>query len=337
MSDLPLSEQDPRRPLSERLLTVLKAWRTEAGVATVLIALVVLWTFVAPNFATSANLVSLLRQSAVVMIIAVGMTMVIIAAEIDLSVGATAGLAGVLFAWLTVEFSSPVWLALAITLAVPALIGVFIGTLRIRWAIPSFITTLGLLTAVRGAGFLISDGISITPLPDGFGVLWNGHLGPVPIPIVVMAIVVAAGWFMLTQTQLGRHIYAIGGDAEAASRYGVNVNRIRVGVFVIVQMLAALGGLIFASRLNAGNATVGQFLELDVIAAVVVGGTSLFGGVGRITGTVLGTLFIATLRNGMVLSGVSPYAFMIAQGLVIVLAVWWSMVQRSPSQKEAAA
>jgi ribose/xylose/arabinose/galactoside ABC-type transport system permease subunit len=260
--------------------------------------------------------------------------MVIIAGEIDLSVGATIGLSGVVFAWLVVKHGVPMSVAFALVALLAAAIGAFTGVLRVFWAIPSFITTIGLLSVLRGAAFLISEGVSIGPLPSSLGVLWYGHVLGVPLPIVLAAIVAIVAWIVLSRTRFGQHLYATGGSAETAARYGIPVWRLRIAVFVIVQLLAAFGALMLVARLNAGTATNGELFELDVIAAVIVGGTSLAGGTGRIIGTLIGVLFVAVLRNGLVLMGVDPVVFMIAQGFVIILAVWWSMLRRAGGRRE---
>ena len=309
------------------LVRSLADWRTEIGVAAGLIFLIALFSALAPNFATLGNLVSVLRQVSVTAIVAVGMTMVIIAGEIDLSVGASLGLSGTVFALMMVKLGLSAWLSFAGVLVIAAAIGAFIGGLRVMWGIPSFITTIGLLSALRGIAFWLSDSETVGPLPAAVGNLWFGDIAGVPTPIVITIAIVALGWFSLSETPFGRRLYAVGGNAVTAARYGVRVNRIRVLVFVLVQALAALGGVMLAARLNGGSATVGDLFELDVIAAVIVGGTRLSGGVGRMIGTILGVLFVATLRNGMILLGVDPILFMIAQGFVIILAVWWSMLR----------
>jgi ribose/xylose/arabinose/galactoside ABC-type transport system permease subunit len=309
----------------------LSTWRAEIGVAIALVLLCVIFSFTAPNFFSTENFVTLLQQTSVVAIIAVGMTMVIIAGEIDLSVGATVGLSGTLFAILVVRAGVPMPLAFLAVVCMAALIGCSVGLLRVFWAIPTFITTLGLLSALRGVAFFASDGLTIGPLPDALGTVWYGTLLGLPFPVWIMLLVIACGSILLSWMRFGRHLYAVGGNPVTASRYGVRVNRIRVLVLVIVQMLAATAGVMLVGRLNAGSATVGELMELDVIAAVIVGGTSLAGGTGRIMGTVLGVLFVAVLRNGMVLNGFDPIIFLIAQGLVIILAVWWSMLRNRRS------
>ena len=321
----------PRRAVAggngTELGALFASWRAEIGVGTALAGLIAIGGVLAPHFLTFGNFASLLTQTAIPAMVAVGMTLVMIAGEIDLSVGATVGLAGTVFAWLVVSHGLPLLLAGVIVLLGAALIGSAIGTLRVVWDIPSFIITIGLLSTLRGCAFLLSQGVSIGPLPDVMGVLWYGSLAGLPVPVALMVATIALGWLALSQTRFGRHVYALGGDAETAARYGVPVARLRIAVFVLVQLLAAFGGIMLVARLNAGNATLGEQLELDVIAAVIVGGTSLAGGSGRIVGTVIGVLFVAVLRNEMVLVGVYPIGFMIAQGLVIVLAVWWSRLR----------
>ena len=306
----------------------LGAWQSEIGVGAALLALIAVCGALSRNFLSVANFTTLLTQTSVTAIVAVGMTIVMIVGEIDLSVGSTVGLGGSVFAWLVVMQGVPIALAAACVLLGAAALGGGIGGLRVVWGIPSFITTIGLLSTLRGCAFLLTGGVTIAPLPGSMDALWYGQVLGVPLPILLMAVAVVCGAVLLDRTKLGRHIYALGVDPVTASRYGVKVRRIRIGVFVAVQMLAAFGGIMLAARLSSGSASVGEGLELDVIAAVIVGGTRLTGGAGRVVGTLIGVLFVAVLRNGMVLLGVNPIGFMILQGLVIILAVWWSMSRR---------
>jgi len=319
-----------------RFAHVLTSWRAEIGVGTALLFLVAACSLLAPSFLSTRNLLAVLTQTSVIAIVAVGMTMVIIAGEIDLSVGSTVGLCGTVFAWLIAKAGAPIAVAFLVVMSIAVAVGAFTGMLRVCWGIPSFITTIGLLSVLRGLAFLLSNGLSITPMPNALAALWYGALIGIPVPIVIAAVVALAGWILLSQMRFGRHLYAVGGSAETASRYGIRVARLRVSVFIIVQLLAALGGVMLVARLDAGSASVGELLELDVIAAVIVGGTSLAGGTGRIIGTLLGVLFVAVLRNGMVLLGVDPIVFMVAQGTVIILAVWWSMLRRSVTREAQA-
>jgi ribose/xylose/arabinose/galactoside ABC-type transport system permease subunit len=229
---------------------------------------------------------------------------------------------------LTVKASIAWPLAVLAVIAIGILIGTATGLLRVIWGIPSFIVTLGLLTALQGIAFTISNGVTIAPTPDDLSPLWAGSLAGIATPIWVMIAVLAVGLWTLSQTRFGRRIYAVGGNLEAARRYGVRTSLIKVSVFVVVQLCAVLGGLLYTAQLGSGNATVGRFFELNVIASVVVGGVALFGGHGRLIGTALGVLFISVLANGLTLVGVSSYLFLIAQGLVVIAAVWFAAVQQ---------
>jgi ribose/xylose/arabinose/galactoside ABC-type transport system permease subunit len=289
-----------------------------------LIAYVVMCVYLsvaAPNFLTERNVVNILRQTSMIAIIGVGMTMVIIAAEVDLSVGSMAAFSGVLFAMMTAQWKIPLVFAAVLTLAVASFSGFIIGILRVTLRIPSFISSLALLTALRSAAFLLTGGFPISPLPSGFELLGNGAVGPIPVPVILMGLTYFIGFVVMANTPWGRCVYAVGGNEEAARLSGISVPRIKIGVFVISSLLAALAGLILAARLEAGQAAVAQGWELDVIAAVIVGGTSLFGGRGNILGTLLGGLFMGTLQDGMVLIGVSPFAQGVVSGVVILAAV----------------
>lgn len=314
-------------PLMRSMLLLLVAY----------VVLCVVFAFTAPNFVSAINVLNILRQASMVGIIGVGMTMVIVSAEIDLSVGAVAALSGIVLAWLSVNWSWPLAVAIPATLLVGGLAGAFIAALRLLFNIPSFITSLALLTGLRSAAFLISGGFPIGPFPAGFTYLANGYVGPLPFPVVLMIVIYAVGWFAMTQTAWGRSIYAVGGNQEAARLSGIPVGRIKLSVFVICSMLASLAGVLLASRLNSGTPTVATGWELDVIAAVIIGGTSLFGGAGSVLGTILGAIFMTTLQTGMVLLGVSPYSQGVVSGVVIVVAVLAGTARLPASWRRAAA
>jgi ribose/xylose/arabinose/galactoside ABC-type transport system permease subunit len=285
------------------------------------VAMCVYLSLAAPNFLTERNLVNILRQMSMIAIIGVGMTMVIIAAEIDLSVGSMAAFSGVFLAMMTAQWKIPLPFAVVLTFAVASLSGLIIGILRVTLRVPSFISSLALLTALRSAAFLLSGGFPISPLPSGFEFLGNGAVGPIPVPVILMGLIYFIGSVVMAKTPWGRSVYAVGGNEEAARLSGIFVPLIKCGVFVISSVLAALAGLILAARLEAGQAAVAQGWELDVIAAVIIGGTSLFGGSGNILGTLLGGLFMGTLQDGMVLIGVSPFSQGVVSGIVILAAV----------------
>jgi ribose/xylose/arabinose/galactoside ABC-type transport system permease subunit len=305
------------------------------------VVLCIIFALTAPNFVTRINIVNILRQASMVGVIGVGMTMVIVAAEIDLSVGAVAAFCGIIVAYLAVNWEWPLFLAIPAAILVGVLAGAFIALLRLVFNIPSFITSLALLTGLRSAAFLISGGYPIGPMPPGFTQFANGYLGPIPYLVLIMIVIYAIGWVAMTQTAWGRAIYAVGGNEEAARLSGISVGWTKLSVLMVNSGLAALAGIMLVSRLNSGTPTVADGWELDVIAAVIIGGTSLFGGAGSVIGTLLGAVFMSTLKTGMVLLGVSPYSQGVVSGVVILVAVlagsqrlpviWHRIVRRQPS------
>jgi ribose/xylose/arabinose/galactoside ABC-type transport system permease subunit len=293
----------------------------QGGLLIALIALGVSLTFLAPHFLSPNNLLNVLRQVSMTAIIAVGMTMVITCAEIDLSVGSLACFSGVVLAWLAIEHEIPLLLAFILTLGVGVLVGTFTGFIRTSFNIPSFIITLGLFTALRSGAYVISDGFPIAPFPASFNFLGGGFIGPIPVPVIIMFITYLLGYIALNHTSWGRSVHAVGGNEEASRLSGINTQAIKMSVFMLTSLLAAFAGMILASRLDSGTPAVAVGWEMAVIAAVIIGGTSLFGGKGNIVGTLLGVLFVAILGNGMVLMGISPYVQGVVSGSVILLAV----------------
>jgi ribose/xylose/arabinose/galactoside ABC-type transport system permease subunit len=273
----------------------------------------------ANTFLSGRNLVFVLLQISVNTILAAGMTMVILSKGIDLSVGSVVALSGVVGADLVLAgWSIP---AAAATVAVGALIGLINGLSIVFLKVAPFIATLATMTAIRGLAYLYTDGVSLGNLPAGFRAWGSGKIGPVPVPVIVAAAVVILVAVLLGRTVFGRRLYAVGGNEEAARLAGVRVGRVKIGVYVTMGALAALGGLLLAARLGAGDPKAGQLFELTAIAAVVVGGTSLTGGRGGVWGTVLGALIIGVLDNGLVLMDVSAFWQMVVKGLVILGAV----------------
>ncbi|MHB1862683.1 MAG: ABC transporter permease [Gemmatimonadaceae bacterium] len=288
----------------------------------------VVFAAIAPGFLSLGNAVNIALSIAVTGILAVGMTAVILTAGIDLSVGSVVALTGVAGAMAASHGVLPATTALVVAVLVGVATGVVNGTLTAYLQVPAFVSTLAMLTIARGLAFIVSSGRSIGDLPPSFGALGRSVLLGIPAPVLVMAAVMLAGAFVLGRTVFGRHIYAIGGNPEAAWLAGVNTKRVIWWVYVLNGALAGVGGLTLASRLGAGVPNAGQQYELDVIAAVVVGGASLFGGRGTIGGTLWGTVFIGVLTNGLNLANVDPYVQKIALGVVIVLAVIGDEISR---------
>lgn len=284
--------------------------------------LVVLFSVTTDSFLTSGNMLNLLRQYAPTIILAVAMTFVITSSGIDLSVGSLVALTGALSASM-LAFGQPAWLTILAMLGLGLAAGVMHGWFAAYQGIPALIVTLAGLTAWRGVAQLLTQGYSISVDSDTlFVVLGQGQVGPIPVPAIIAAVVVILGWVLMNRTKYGQYITGIGSNEEAVRRAGVNTRLVKLSAFMLTGAAAALGGMIYAARLTSGSANAAVALELEVIAAVVLGGTSIFGGRGTVIGAVLGALTIAVISNGLILMRVSPFAVPVAQGVVLLLAIW---------------
>ena len=289
-----------------------------------------------PNFLKANNLLNVANQIVVIAILAIGMTMVIITGGIDLSVGSLIALSACVLALLIREMAGAEHAgALGMTLCclggvgVCAAMGLFSGLMVTVFAIPPFITTLGMMLVASGLAYILAEGQSIYQVPDSF--IWLGRgtdLFGIPNAVVMMVILYAVAHVMMTRTALGRYIYAVGGNREAARLSGVPVNGVLLFVYTACGALAGLGGAVMASQLKSGSPTYGLMYELYTIAAVVVGGTSLAGGEGKILGTLIGAFIIAVIQNGMNLTGVESYTQKVVLGLVILGAVLLDMLKK---------
>ncbi|MGA7071461.1 sugar ABC transporter permease [Bradyrhizobium sp.] len=352
-----------------------------------LVALTVALALTDPTFATARNLSNVARQVTIVGIIAVGMTMVILIAGIDLSVGSVVGVAAVVVT-LLMQYGLAAWIAVPITLAiVGGLIGLWNGFWIAHYRIPPFIITLGMLTIGRGVALSLSSGSSIPVADPSFAFLGSAYIPPaptlvllalaalaglyalskalrenwkaglahlerdlpgiiatavglllaayvfgtgdgLPVPVAIFVVIAALAIFVLGHTRFGRRLYALGGNEEAARLSGIDVYGTKIIVYLTVSVLSALSGILLASRLNGASPNLGNMFELDAIAAVVIGGTSLAGGSGTIGGTIIGALIIGVLNNGMSLLGISSFYQLIIKGLIISLAVWFDVLQK---------
>ncbi|MCA1176324.1 MULTISPECIES: ABC transporter permease subunit [unclassified Pantoea] len=290
------------------------------GILPILILIVAVFGFVAPNFFTEGNLLNITRQASINIVLAAGMTFVILTGGIDLSVGSMLGTTAVVAMVVSLD---PAFASLTIPAALGAglIMGLFNGILVAGAGLPPFIVTLGTYTALRGAAYLLADGTTVINSDINFEWIGNGYLGSVPWLIIIAFAVIALCWFILRRTTLGVHIYAVGGNVQAARLTGIKVGMVLVFVYAMSGMLSGLGGLMSASRLYSANGNLGVGYELDAIAAVILGGTSFVGGIGTITGTLIGALIIATLNNGMTLMGVSYFWQLVIKGAVIIIAV----------------
>jgi ribose transport system permease protein len=304
----------------ERVLTFGDVFGRDAGGLIVLLILFGAMTLASTEFLTGDNMANLARQVAIFGIIAVGQLLVILTAGIDLSVGSVLGLTGCIAAELLVHGMGIVP-AILISMAAGAAIGVFNGTLVAHGKLPPFIVTLGMLGIARGLVLVLTDASTVQPLPDAFGNIANGNFLGLPNLLWMFAVVVVVAAFVLRRTVFGRYIYAVGSNPESARLAGVPVNRVLVAVYMIGGLLAAVGGVLFTSRLNAGIPTAGTGYELNAIAACVIGGASLFGAKGGAFGAAAGALIVGTLNNGGNLLAVNAFYLQIIIGALILAAV----------------
>jgi ribose transport system permease protein len=301
---------------------------SQLAAAGALIVVFVFLSFASPVFLSADNLFNIGSQTAVTAVIAIGMTLVIITAGIDLSVGSVSALAGVLGVMMMAQAGLPVPVAILGGTLVGATCGLVNGLLVSVAGLNPFIATLGMLTVARGLTFIVTNAVSVFGAPASFRLLGQGVIGPIPIPILVIVLVAIVGYIVLSRTRLGRYAYAMGSNLEAARLSGIPIRRCLTSVYVISGALAGFGGMIAASRVNSGQPNFGIGLELDVIAAAVIGGASLFGGQGTVVGTLIGAFLIALIRNGAVLLDVNTFYQQVIIGVVIWLAVFWDQYRR---------
>lgn len=298
-----------------------------AGILPILVIICILFAFLSPNFLTGGNIVNILRQASINIVLATGMTFVILTGGIDLSVGSILAVSAV-FALLVSLLPALSWAAVPAALLAGLFLGLLNGALITFLDVPPFIVTLGSLTALRGVAYLLAQGTTLINQDINFAWVGNSYVGPLPWIVIIALVTVIASWFVLRQTVLGVQIYAVGGNERAARLTGIKVNRVLLFVYGISGLLAGLAGIMSSSRLYSASGLLGQGYELDAIAAVILGGTSFTGGIGTIGGTLLGALIIAILNNGLTLLNLSYFWQLVVKGLVIILAVMIDRLRR---------
>jgi ribose/xylose/arabinose/galactoside ABC-type transport system permease subunit len=295
------------------------------GIYLVLIALLILFAVLKPRaFLSPGNIFNILRQVAVVGIAAAGMTCVLLTGGIDLSVGSTIGMVGII----TALFISPgkgwglgIPLGLLAGLACGLLLGFANGFIVNKLKLVPMIGTLGAMTSVRGAAYLITGGKPVFGFPKGFEIIGQGYIWIVPIPVIIMALMFIITYILLNKMRIGRYIYGVGGNEEASRLSGVDVKKIKYFVYAYSGICCAIAGIVLLSRTNSGTPKAGTSYEMDIITAVVLGGVSISGGDGKITGVIAGVLIMGVLANGMIILGLSDYVQRVVQGLVLIAAV----------------
>lgn len=299
----------------------------------IIIAVALITTIIQPRFLTLFNIQNLLIQASFLAILAFGQTFVMLTRNFDLSIAANAAIVGVVTAMSINQYGMVIGILVGLLLGV--VIGFVNGLLVAYSMVPSLIVTLGMMTILRGLSLLITNGEPISGLPPEFRQIVVSFIGPIPQVVLIVLVLLAVSYFVLTKTVFGRHIYAKGGNEEAAKLTGINVRKIDISVFVISGLAAAIGGILLASRVNSGQPTIAEGLELEAIAAVAIGAVSLSGGAGSIISVAFGVLFLALLNNVMNLIGISSYVQDIALGVVLVLAVSLDQIRRRKNRHKA--
>lgn len=299
----------------------------------VLIVLAIVFTAANPRFISPSNLLTLLRQVSMYGIASIGMTFVILLGDIDLSTGTIISFVNIICAYMMVNMGINPVVAVIISIIAATLIGVMNGFMVSTVGIPAIIATYATQTAFMGLALIICGGMPISGFSQGFAMIGQGYIGIIPIPVIIMVICFAIGSFILNKTYFGRYFYAVGGNVEAAKLSGIRVGRIKYLVFAISGFFAGLAGIVMLSRTASGNASAGaDGFEFEVITCVVLGGVSITGGLGKMSGVVAGTFIIGALKNGMVLMNVNSYVQKIVMGVVLALAVGFDCMQNKKRQ-----
>ncbi|WCG34369.1 ABC transporter permease [Enterococcus dispar] len=291
------------------------------GILGVLILISIVMAVVSPNFLVYGNIISVLRQVSNNMYLALGMTLVIILGGIDLSIGSIVAMSGTIIVGLIVNSGLPLIPAILIGLLLGVVVGFLNGIVIANFKVPAFIVTLATMNVAKGIAYVYSGGRSTRITDPIFNMIGGGYLGPIPLPVIYMVILIIIFSTLLNKTKFGTYVYAIGGNRESARLSGVPIKKVEVAVFTISGLLAAFSGLVLCSRMFSGQPSVGEGYEMDAIAACVLGGVSMSGGQGRISGTVIGALVIGIISNGLNLMGVSSFWQLIVKGIIIVIAV----------------
>jgi ribose/xylose/arabinose/galactoside ABC-type transport system permease subunit len=304
-----------------------KPWIQRLSIVIALLAICIVLAVMTPNFLTVGNLINVARQISLNGILAVGVTFVLLTGGVDLSLGSLVALTGVVAATFAHPGDYPV--------AVPVLMGVLAGTVCgaasgtvVTWGrVAPFIATLGMMTIARGLALLVSGGRPVSNMSPEMTRI-GGDVAGVPIPVLILGMVALVSWLFLNNTRLGRYVYAVGGNERAARAAGISVHRVKMFVYTVSGAMAGLAGVVLAARITTGQPNAGLGYELDAIAAVVIGGTSLSGGIGGVGGTLLGAMLMGVINNGLDLLNVSSYYQQIVKGIIIVGAVWMDQRNR---------
>ncbi|MGM8212887.1 ABC transporter permease [Virgibacillus sp. W0430] len=293
----------------------------EGAIVLLFILMFILASIFVEDFFNSSNIINLVRQISFLAIIGLGQFFVILIGGIDMSVGSTIGLVSVLLADLMSSYQLPIALAIIIVLAVTIVVGWVNGLVTVYGHVTPFIATLITMIVIKGINFLYSNGIPISGLPREFNFLGAGYVGSIPFPIIIMVIIGAACYVLTMKTSIGRSLYAVGGNLEATKLSGININKIRILAFIFSSFLAGIGAILITSRTMSGQPAIGEAMLFDIITIVVLGGTSLAGGRGRVVGVIFAALILGIIDNVMVLKGIDAYWQQVVKGVILGIVV----------------
>ncbi len=285
------------------------------------VAMVIIFSLASPTFRTMNNIMNVLRQASFISIIAFGEFFVILTGQMDMSISSIIGLVSIFFAGFTVTMGMPVWVALGLVMVMAIAVGLINGVLVVHGKMPSFIGTLVTMNIIKGFYYIYSGGLPISGLPKSFNFFGAGYVGIVPFPVILMVIIAIILYVITSHTSIGRSFFAVGGNIEAANLSGINVKFVGILAFVLCAVLTAIGALGLTSKTLSGNVNLGESLLFDVMTIVVLGGTSLLGGRGRVFGVLIGALFLQMISNMMVLQGINTYLQWVVKGVILLAVV----------------
>lgn len=301
----------------------------EYAIYAVLILLFLFFSIASPSFINANNLINVVRQISMLGIASVGMTFALLVGGIDLSIGSQMSMVAVICSIMMTKGNINPCIASILCIILTSAVGFFNGIIISKIKMPPLIVTLSTMIIIEGVAFIISKGIPIFGFPQGFSVLGQGYIGIIPIPVIIMIVILIIGAIILNKTYIGRYFYSIGGNEEASRLSGIDVDKIKCLAYTLSGLFAGISGVILLSRTNSGQPTMGKGFEFDVLTAVVLGGVSVNGGVGKISNVISGILIIGVLNNGLVLMGMNTYVQSVIKGIVLLIAVAFDFIQRS--------
>jgi ribose transport system permease protein len=298
------------------------------GIYFIFLLVFLIFSLLAKNFLSIDNLLNILRQVSMIGIVVVGITFVMIGGGADLSVGGQMAVGGIITAILMVKFGVAILPACLVCLLVCTFLGFLNGFITVKLNMFSLVVTLGMMLILQGLAYVITGGYSVFGFPEAFKFLGQGYIWVIPVPVIIFIVVVAIAWFILENTYLGRQVYAMGSNPEAARLAGINLDKMTMLVFTLCGLVTGISSLIMLSRINSGQPSAGASYPFDCMTAAVLGGISFGGGEGKLLGAVMGVLIIGVLNNGMILMGVDAYWQGVIKGIVLIAAVGIDTIQR---------